>query len=982
MWLRWREWTGLLIAALLNLMIHASGQGPTRQKFKRTLKNMEESMENGDKEFIVSLRRERATSLLLPLFFISGATGLVYQTVWARQLHVLFGTSTFAVATVLAAFMLGLSAGGFWMAGRSDRIGHPLRWYGILEVVIGVYALIFPFIVSLISPIYLRAGEWLNVGPLGLGSVQLVLVGGALLVPTACMGATLPLLARYATQRLGAAGNRVGTLYGINTFGAVIGTWLCGFFLLPALGVQWNTWICAFANIILGFAAIRLDQWVSDSVLPPIESDLERPEFGNYFGPMCVVAFLMGFAALVYEVAWTRVLALMLGASVYAFSMMLLAFLLGIAGGGYIGGRLADGLMKKRVGAVIMGLAIIEVAVGCVAFSLHYLFPELPFWYVYLFDWFGGVGTPRVQWWASAVLSIAIMTPAALLMGMAFPMTIRATLTDPKRLGGVVGWIYGANTVGGTLGAALAGFVLLPQLNMVGTILLAVFVNFAAAIYLFVLLWHREGGRRYLLGALGTVALIAALFGMGVQTKSGKELDAHRLLMTAGMYKYVSQFDKHSRDGVMNYAVHSYDLLYYKEGMASVVTVGRNRDSGNLWLANNGKVEASTTVDMPTQVLVALLPFQYVAEPDDVLVVGLASGITAGAASLVPAIKELEIVELEPTILEAARFFDEQNHYVLDDPRTKIVMNDGRNHLLLAKPASYDVVVSEPSNPWISGVSNLFTREFWEMGKTRLKPGGVWSQWVQMYGMDDTDLRTLLATFAEVFPYVSLYMTVEDADLVLLGSDAPLSVHPDHAANMFARWPRVQEEFGEVKLGTALSVLSSWQMGRDQILEMTQGAWLNTDDNMSIEYRAPLNLHRRSTSEINVEMLLEFATLPPDGGLDAEAWFDLSAQYRARNDWERCIEAVFEAFTLMVNTDVDAQRLLAQARGLDEQEEWMQALAVLIRLANHLLDTQQAPLWLDYRWEDWRVETWKYLDGGEDSDVEEQPLRPNRLDAE
>ena len=239
-------------------------------------------------------------------------------------------------------------------------------------------------------------------------------------------------------------------------------------------GCQWNTWICALANIVLGIGAIRLDAWVSDSALPPVKSDLKREDLGNYFGPMCLVAFLMGFAALVYEVAWTRVLALMLGASVYAFSMMLLAFLLGIAGGGYLGGRLADSLMKQRLARVITGLAVIEVAVGCVAFALHYLFPELPFWYVFLFDWFGGVGTPRVQWWASAVLSIAVMTPAAVLMGMAFPMAIRATLTDPKRLGGVVGWIYGANTVGGTLGAALAGFVLLPYLNMVGTILFAV----------------------------------------------------------------------------------------------------------------------------------------------------------------------------------------------------------------------------------------------------------------------------------------------------------------------------------------------------------------------------------------------------------------------------------------------------------------------------------------------------------------------------
>ena len=931
-----------------------------------------------DEEFLVSLRRERATGLLLPLFFISGATGLVYQTVWARQLNVVFGTSTFAIATVLAAFMLGLSAGGFWMARRADSVERPLQWYGWLEVVIGGYALLFPLIVQGISPLYLTFWRLFEPDPVSFGLVQLVLVGGALVIPTACMGATLPLLARFATEKLGAAGHRVGMLYGVNTFGAVVGTWFCGFILLPALGVQWNTWLCAAANIILGFAAIRLDKWVSHSVLTSKDSSSRAFERNQLFWLVCVVAAMMGFSALVYEVAWTRVLALMLGASVYAFSMMLLAFLTGIAIGGYWGGSLADRLMRIGWVHVITCLAVLEIGVGLLAFCLHYIFPELPFWYVFLFDWFGGVGTPRVQWWASAVISIVVMTPAAVLMGMAFPVAIRAVVSDKQELGNVVGWIYGANTVGGTLGAALAGFLFLPWLQMVGTIVLGVVVNVLAAVALFFFLWSKGHGRKYAIGAVMTLALGLVVVFMGTREEQGEALETRQLLMTAGMYKYVSHFDRHTRDGVMNYAVNSYELKYYREGVSSVVTVAKNRDSGNLWLANNGKVEASTTVDMPTQVMVALLPFQHVESPDEVLVIGLASGITAGAASVVPDIKTLEIVELEPAILEAARFFDEQNNYVLDNPRTKVVLNDGRNHLLLAEPGQYDIVVAEPSNPWISGVSNLFTREFWTMGKTKLKPGGVWSQWIQMYGMDDTDLRTLLATFCDVFPHVALYMTVKDADLVLLGSDHPITPNLPRMEAMYSRWQPIHDQFKSIEMGEAVSLLSSWQMSGPELREMTQDAWLNTDDNMSIEYRAPMNLHRRSTAEANVEMLLKYAKLPPAEGMDAYKWLDLSSHYLRRNDWDRSMLAAMEGLSALGQDVPNFEAAMAVARKQHGSEEWVASVMTLLRIANAILQEPDVPHWFEARWEAWRLETLRYLDGDEEEQGEGSPNRPDR----
>jgi len=481
---------------------------------------------------------------------------------------------------------------------------------------------------------------------------------------------------------------------------------------------------------------------------------------------------------------------------------------------------------------------------------------------------------------------------------------------------------------------------------------------------------------------VAVLALGALGFAFVYSEKDTEAVQRRQLLMTAGMYKYVSQFDRHTREGVMTYAVAQYELLYYREGVSSVVTVAKNRESGNLWLANNGKVEASTTVDMPTQVLVALLPFQYVSDPSQVLVIGMASGITAGAASVVPDVDRLDVVELEPAILEAARYFDNENHNILDNPKTNIVLNDGRNHLLLTEPNSYNVIISEPSNPWISGVSNLFTKEFWEMGKARLTPGGVWAQWIQMYGMDDTDLRTLLATFCDVFEYAGLYMTVADADLVLLGSDEPLPANFSSADNFFKRWPALQKEFANVDMGSPVSLLAAWQMDENTIREMTKDAWLNTDDNMSIEYRAPLNLHKRNTAAENVEMLVHNAHLPKDQEMKPADWLDLSSQYLSRNDWDRAMLAAIQALRILGNHLDEVSRNLDLALREQNNDQWIASVGSILRAAGFLLNEPNPPEWLAQRWERWRIATLKYLEGDEQEkgDSEDGVVEPVRSD--
>lgn len=858
-------------------------------------------------DFGAVLKRERAMTALLPLFFVSGATSLVYQTLWARQLQLVFGTSSFAVSTVLAAFMGGLALGGLWMSARADKVARPLAAYGALEAGIGLYALAFPWIVRALEPVYLGFWRGFEPSPVVFGLVQLVLVGSALVLPTALMGATLPLLARFATDRLGSAGDRVGRLYAVNTLGAVFGTWLCGFVLLPLWGLPLTTGATAAANLLLGLAAWGVDGWTSGAASVPIQADLPPSRTPPAERVVALALALAGFASLADEVAWFRLLTLMLGPSVYAFSVMLLAFLVGIALGGAVGGGVADAVREKRGPlAVLALLAGIEVGVAVLSVGAMYLYPELPFWYVWIFDALGAQSQSHALWVVQMLLSGLIMTPPAVLMGAAFPVAVRAVVEDSEALGGPVGRLYAANTVGSVLGAVGAGFFLLPGIGLQGTLFVAACANLLAATVLLVWSARQGAGQALRLGAIPVVAVLLAWF--------AARPPWNPLLMTAGMYHYVDSFKNHSREGIIGYAIESYELLYYREGLTSVVTVARNRTSENRWLANNGKVDASTTTDMPTQVLCALLPAWFAESPKDAVVIGLASGVTAGAVASLDSLERIDVVEIEPAIVEASDFFLAWNGDVLRDPRTRFYANDGRNHLLLMPEGTYDLVVSEPSNPWISGVSNLFTEDFFRMGKARLKPGGVWGQWVQLYGMGRDDLRSLLATFASVYPHVLLFSTIEDADLVLVGSDRPIRPDPALAARFMVDEPRAATLLGKVEVNNPSELASTFYMDRDGILAFAGDIGLNTDANMRIEYGAPLNLYRRTALK-NFDALRQHQQVPYDV-LDGrpQVAMDLAHAWHRRGELARGVLALAAAAQSMPEGSAEAEQARELAR--------------------------------------------------------------------
>ena len=864
---------------------------------------------------LAAYRRERAVRWLVPLFVSSGATSLVYETVWERQLHLVFGTSQMAVSTVLAAFMTGLALGGFGGAKWADRFNQPIKAYAVLEFLIGIYALIFPWLIDAVAPIYLGFHQAFDPSPTAFGTFQFLLLGTLLLPPTFCMGMTLPLLARFATTETDETGTRIGTLYGANTIGAVLGTGLAGFYLLPTFGLSTTTWCAAGGNLLLCIGALALSKTVAALPSAPIT---DQPQDQWRVSSLGIIALLAGLSSLLYEVAWFRLMALVLGASAYAFSAMLFSFLLGIGSGGWYGGRLADRLHARGgVRHVLVGLAVIETGVALLTWAAMYGYAELPWLFVVVYDVMSA--SALFLWMGKLGLAMVVMVPPAFLMGVAFPLLVRAASGESTALGRPVGRLYGWNTVGAILGASLGGLVFLPWIFVRGTVILAIGINLVAA----VIAYSRSEERKVqgaIIGGIAAAMLGSMLFAYAAPWNP--------LKMTAGTYKYVYNMDDRSREGVYNSHVKPYELMYYAEGLSSVVTVARNKNSGDVWLANNGKIDASSKADMPTQVLVSHLPFLYRPEAETIMMLGLAAGYSAGSAALHKHTKVMDLVEIEERIIDASRFFDEWNHRPLEDPRVVMKVNDARNHLNLTPDGHYDLIVAEPSNPWLTGVSNLFTAEYFEMGKRKLSAGGVWSQWIQIYGMNTEDLRSLLGTFSDTYSHVHLYSTISDADLVLVGSDAPLNMSRDAFQAHIDDNPKVREDLKLIGVESATDILARFRLDRENLQELADGIERNTDDNMRVEYSAPLHLYTWTGDE-NVLMLEQSVgrvpQVPFDATEGASELVDLAKSYEKLELWVQALMCLKEADRREPRrTDVETLYVQYQhelAKALKDQEK-------------------------------------------------------------
>ncbi len=763
-------------------------------------------------------------NLISLLFFLSGITGLVYEVLWAKYLSLLLGHTAQAHTIVLATFLGGLALGNIVLGPQADRVANHLRLYGWLELGIGLLGLLSPLSLHLLADLYIAiASQHMLPSMLAL-VLRLCLCLGVLLLPAMLMGGTLPALSRFAAHSLSQLEATVSWFYFLNSAGAVLGAIVAGFILIPTFGLDFSTSITASVNIAIGGLSLGLrarstqhDQLSSVQLAPQENKPLVNPSRAVI---IYSAVFLSGFVALAYEIAWIRLLALVLGSSTYSFSLMLAAFIAGIALGSYLISR----RILPHVGSYVL-FGIAELGIGVSIIATLPLYERLPYLFLRLSDIVNR--TPETFYFYETgkfLFCFLLMLLPTTFLGMTLPLASRIVTQTITQLGRKVGLVFSLNTLGNVLGAVLAGLWLLSLLGMETLIKSGVIVNLLVGS---MVLWTASRWvslRRAFIIGFGLVGLFIVVLCMPSWDK---------LVLSSGQFRnrqitqYPSYEDYHRN-------IHNQSLLFYKDDKDTTVTVEKGKD-GNLFLKVNGKTDASSHGDLPTQLLLAHVPLLLKPDAKEALVVGLGSGITAGSALRHP-LERLDLVEISAGVVEAAKFFMDHNYHVLEDSRLHLHLEDAKTFLRLS-PRRYDVIISEPSNPWIVGIGSLFSVDFYREAHQHLTEGGILAQWFHTYEMDDDTLRLILRTFASIFEHVTLWRTLSE-DVLILGSTSPIDLNFSRVVERFNR-QQVREDLQRIEI-TSLPTLLSVQMASDHTVRKMAGhGRLNEDHYPILEYEAP-----------------------------------------------------------------------------------------------------------------------------------------------
>ena len=798
---------------------------------------------------------------LLVLFLFSGATALVYQVVWTRLLTLFFGSTILAVSTVLAVFMGGLAIGSALLGKKADTVTEPIRFYGWLELIIGVLAIATPLTFSAIEKFYVLIHGYMDLSFWEAALVRFGLSTLLLLPPTIMMGGTLPVLSKVFLNESGTnTGRSISTLYFINTAGAVIGTLAAGIFLLQLLGIQNLLLVAGLINLgIFAFAyrmpRMQMAQPAGEPSARTGHDSAMTPRWSRNAVLAVLVLFFSGMAALIYEVAWTRVLTLVIGSSTYAFTIMLATFLFGIALGSVLVGRYSA---HRKPGLGL--LAVCQILIGALALGTSAIFGLLPDAFVSLF---GAVGENYSLFLAANfLLCFLVMVPATLFMGASFPVASALVVENFGSSGQRIGLLYAGNTVGAILGAFLTGFVLLPKMGIQNTLILTVYINLVSGLVLSLFILAKQGGGQRFLAPAVAASLI--LFLAFVWQPSWDTLK-----MTSGPYAYAVQYQKMPIDARLA----RIKQLYYREGPMATVSV--IQEGKHVRLAVDGKTDAGNYRDMTTQVFAGHLPMLVRPDAREVLIVGYASGITAGAVGRHD-VSGIDCVEIEPAMREASQFFSEENFHIIDDPRFRLIVDDARSYVLGSKK-KYDVIISEPSNPWQAGSSRLFTREAFVNARSSLKKGGLMAQWMHLYGVDVETFRLVVRTFQSVFPHVSLWADPDYPDVIFLGSTEPIRIDAVALNELFEKDHKVSSSLSRIGYPDAGTLFKAFLLDEAETKHFAQTGELNTDNLPLLEFRAPKSLYSSTALQENVKAMLDsksvesFPVMAAEKGEEARA---------------------------------------------------------------------------------------------------------------
>ena len=678
-------------------------------------------------------------TILLSCFFFSGVAALIFQLCWTRLLLLSLGSTATAISIVLAAFMGGMAIGSASSTHSFFFKRNAISTFAILEAGIGFYALLSPVLLSLVSSIPYE-------------SVRFVSALLSLLPATTAMGASLPLLVRALAHKNLAIG--LGQLYASNTAGAVLGPLLSVFLLFPYIGLTSTLWFGAIINILVATTVLA---WQRHNDLSSTTEKLSVNSNNFVSRPVLLSVAVSGFSAMVYEVAWGRTLSMVYGSSIYGVTIMLSTFLLGLT----IGTSIATlQLKRKPQGDPLKRLAKVLIASAILAFTSLIITRNLPFLFLNFYNSIQDMD--ETLFVSQFIIASLLILPCTIVLGFTLPFAVNTFSEKSNSLN--VATLYTWNLIGSATGAVITSLLLFTNLGVEFTIRVA-----AAAVLLTALfLVFRTKSFSVPIATISSSATLIIL---------ALDPSGERLMKSFGVYSSARTYGQYNLSQLRN-IVDNHKLLYYRDGSSATVAVQQVEQFKLLKI--NGKTDASNGPgDMATQLLLGHLPF-LTGEAKHVALIGWGSGMTAGAVLKHP-VQKIDAFEIEPAVVEASRLFEPDNGTPLLDQRLELVLGDARSELKRRK-TKYDFIISEPSNPWLTGVSNLFTLDFFKIARSHLSEDGVLCQWFHLYGMSEESTKSLLATFQEVFPHVIVF---KDRDLILLGSSKPLYFSMDRLDELY-----------------------------------------------------------------------------------------------------------------------------------------------------------------------------------------------------
>jgi len=742
---------------------------------------------------------------LYALFFLSGAAGLIYESIWTRYLALLVGHSAYAQILVLTIFLGGMAVGSFLVGRYSERLRSPLIWYAIVEAAVGLLGLLFhPTFRAVSAAAYDSLFPALIASPGAQSAVKWLLAASLILPQSILLGATFPLISAGILRRWKSRPGRVlSWLYASNSFGAAVGVLLAGFYLVSRFDFPGTLDFAAALNFAAAAVTLVLVRGRKESFAAPVaptSESLERAESStpaptiNTRWLLLGAAFGTAVASFAYEIAWIRMLSLVFGSATHSFELMLSAFILGLALG-----ALAVSTRADRWRDPLRALALVQCAMGALAVATIPLYIASFSWISTLIGIFPKTSAGYVGFTiARYAICLVIMLPATFCAGMTLPLITRILYGDSREA--AIGEVYAANTAGSIVGVQLAGLALLPVLGLklllIAGAALDVSIGF---VLMYAALPRRTASRTPTLATIVIASILVFLAASSVRFD--------RSLLSSGVYRF---------GGLP--APGEFTNTFYKDGRTATVTVERELSDGNLILSTNGKPDASVSGDwlapparrqtrrslqddVSTQVLLPLIAMAHAPQARTAAVIGQGSGMTSHMLLGSPALRELATIEIEPEMIRASTQFRPVNYRVFTDTRARFVVDDARSYFAGAG-RRFDLIVSEPSNPWVSGVAGLFTTEFYARIKRYLAPGGVFAQWMHLYEMNDSLVLTMLAALQQNFPAYDIYLT-DDTDIVVIATTAQSVRSPDWAVT---EWPMVADGLRSVTSLTPASL--------------------------------------------------------------------------------------------------------------------------------------------------------------------------------